>query len=127
VQSLATLQDTPGITTRCADLEGAPWPYTHESFDGIIVTNYLHRPLFDALIAALAPNGALIYETFMAGNEQLGKPSNPDFLLTRNELLERLHTRLTIVAFEQGRVDTPKPAVIQRVCAVRAISSSLPP
>ncbi len=91
--------------TQAADLEAAPWPFPPGRFDGVVVTNYLHRPLFGDLVAALRPGGVLIYETFMLGNEALGRPSNPDFLLRPGELLEALRGRLTVVAFEQGRVD----------------------
>ncbi|MET0680076.1 MAG: SAM-dependent methyltransferase, partial [Burkholderiales bacterium] len=102
-----------------ADLEGAPWPFAAGGFDGVVVANYLHRPLFDVLIASLAPGGVLIYETFMQGNERYGKPSNPDFLLRPYELLEVLHGPLGVVAFEQGRLERPRSAVIQRICALR--------
>lgn len=125
--ALAALAQAPGITTRNADLEGGAWPYGASCFDGVIVTNYLYRPRFDALLDLLRPNGVLIYETFMLGNEALGRPSNPEFLLRPHELLERVRTRLTVVAFEQGRVESPKPAVIQRVCAVSAATAALPP
>ncbi len=94
-------------------------------YDGIVVTNYLHRPLLPALSAALAPGGALIYETFAAGNERLGRPSNPDFLLRPGELLEAF-AALTIVAFEQGEVTRPRPAVIQRIAAVIGPLGRLP-
>jgi SAM-dependent methyltransferase len=119
-EALETLKGTPAITTRIADLETGPWPYQVADFDGVVITNYLYRPRFDALIDALKPGGVLIYETFMVGNEALGKPSNPDFLLNPGELIDRLHTQLTVVAFEQGRVDHPKPAFVQRICAVAA-------
>ena len=85
----------------------------------VVVANYLHRPLFDALAASLAPGGVLIYETFMQGNERYGKPSNPDFLLRPGELADAWRGRLEVVAFEQGRVARPKPAVVQRICALR--------
>ena len=71
----------------------------------------------DDLIAMLNSDGVLIYETFMIGNEKLGRPSNPDFLLEPGELLERVRGRLTVVAFEQGRVEQPKPSFVQRICA----------
>jgi SAM-dependent methyltransferase len=119
-EALETLKAVPAITTRIVDLETDPWPYQVADFDGVVVTNYLYRPRFDALIDALKPSGVLIYETFMVGNEALGKPSNPDFLLNPGELIDRLHTRLTVVAFEQGRVDRPRPAFVQRICAVAA-------
>lgn len=116
---LASLASTPGIATRCADLEGGPWPYAGQSFAGIVVVNYLHRPLFPALLAALAPGGALIYETFAAGNERFGRPSNPDFLLRPGELLDVARGALRVIAYEDRVISEPRPAAIQRLCAIR--------
>jgi len=103
--------------------ERADWPLLPGRFAGIVVTNYLHRPLLKPLLAALAPGGVLIYETFAQGNERYGKPSNPAFLLMPDELLELARSAvpqsLQIVAFEQGQLAGPKPAVVQRICAVR--------
>jgi len=108
-----------GVRFVQADLEGGnPWPLPGERFQGIVVTNYLHRPLFPVLADALAPGGVLLYETFMLGNERYGKPSNPAFLLRPGELWQAF-AGLHIVAFEQGRAREPKPAVIQRLCAKR--------
>ena len=117
--ALALLDGVAGIHTLCADLEGAPWPYGGAQFDAIVVVNYLHRPLFAALLEALRPGGVLIYETFALGNERFGRPSNPEFLLKPGELLDRVGGRLNVIAFEQGRLQRPKPAVVQRICAVR--------
>jgi SAM-dependent methyltransferase len=114
----AALAGAAGVEVVIADLEGGPWPLGDQRFDAVVVANYLHRPLFPRLLEALREEGLLIYETFAAGNERYGKPSNPDFLLQPNELLERTRP-LRTVAFEQGRVERPKPAVIQRICAVR--------
>ena len=112
-------KDIPGARFVQADLEdGSPWPLAGERFEGIVVTNYLHRPLFPVLEAALAEGGVLIYETFMAGNERFGKPSNPAFLLRPGELLEAFRD-LHVEGFEEGPVDEPKPAMIQRLCAIR--------
>jgi SAM-dependent methyltransferase len=124
--ALATLAGVSGIRSRCVDLENDPWPYATACFDGVIVTNYLFRPRFDALLDLLTPGGVLIYETFMVGNEALGKPSNPDFLLRPGELLERVRPRLTVIAFEQGRVEQPKPACVQRICAIAGVVGRLP-
>lgn len=117
--ALATLADVAGVTTRCADLEASPWPYAAGQFDGIVVANYLHRPRVADLLLALRPGGVLIYETFALGNEKFGRPSNPEFLLRPDELLQWVQGRLRVLAFEQGLVEWPKPAVIQRICAVR--------
>lgn len=108
-----------GVSFRCADLETVPWPYEGQPFAGIVVVNYLHRPLFPHLLAALAPGGVLIYETFAAGNERFGRPSNPDFLLKPGELLEAVRGRLDVIAYEGLEVSEPRPAVVQRICAAK--------
>ena len=109
-----------GITTWQFDLEdgATPWPFENARFAAIVVTNYLHRPLLPMLVRSLAPDGILIYETFSAGNEALGKPSNPDFLLAEGELLVHAATHgLRVIAFEDGYTELPKPAMVQRLCA----------
>lgn len=108
----------PSITFLQFDLEGgAPWPFRGQRFGGIVVTNYLHRPLFPEIAAALAEGGVLIYETFMVGNERYGKPSSPKFLLRPGELLQAF-AALKVLAFEQGTMRSPKLAVMQRLCAI---------
>jgi SAM-dependent methyltransferase len=112
----------PGIITSEIDLEeeGAAWPFGSQRFAGIVVTNYLHRPLFAGMIGSLAPNGVLVYETFADGNAAFGKPSNPDFLLKAGELLEMAKQYgLRVIAFEDGIVNQPKQAMVQRICAVK--------
>jgi len=114
-------QDIPGTRFIQADLEdGSPWPIPGERFQAVVVTNYLHRPLFPRLTEALAPGGLLIYETFMLGNERHGRPSNPDFLLRPGELLDAFRG-LAILGFEEGFAATPKPSMIQRLCAALAV------
>ncbi len=110
-----------GVEVFAADLEdGSRWPLGDRQFDGIVVTNYLHRPLFPRLAAALAPRGVLIYETFGRGNERFGQPSNPDFLLRPGELLEfAAEHGLQVLAYECGEFTEPRPAVIQRIVAQR--------
>ncbi len=115
--ALGALKGAGGIEIRVADLEAGPWPFAPGGFDGVVVTNYLWRPLFPNLVEALRPGGVLIYETFALGNERYGRPGNPAFLLRPGELLHSLEP-LAVVAFEQGLIAAPKPAVIQRVCAV---------
>jgi SAM-dependent methyltransferase len=101
-----------------ADIEAGPWPLDGRTFDAVVVTNYLWRPLKPRIAAAVAPGGVLLYETFMAGNERFGKPSNPDFLLLPDELLDWCRAAgLTVRAFEQGE---ETHAVRQRICAVKA-------
>jgi SAM-dependent methyltransferase len=114
-----------GVEVLAADLEdGSPWPLGDRQFDGIVVTNYLHRPLFPALAGALAPGGVLIYETFGIGNERFGKPSNPAFLLRPGELLELAAAHgLQVLAYECGEVAEPKRAVVQRMVTQRLNSN----
>ena len=118
LEAVRELAGVARVTARAADLEGGPWPYAGQRFDAIVVANYLHRPLFPHLLAALAAGGVLIYETFAAGNERYGRPGNPDFLLRPGELLELAGGRLRIVAYEDVYTDDPKPAMVQRLCAV---------
>lgn len=115
--ALAALRGVANVDVLVADVEAGPWPFAGTTFDAIVVTNYLHRPLFTPLIDALAADGVLLYETFAVGNEALGRPTNPDFLLRDNELLDVARGRLTIVAFEQGRIDGDRPAIVQRLAA----------
>ena len=117
-QALSGLAGVTGVHTRVADLEGAAWPYADGEFDAVVVTNYLHRPLFASLLAALAPGGVLIYETFALGNERYGRPRNPDFLLQPGELLKVAHGRLEVIAYENLAVEAPRPALLQRMCAL---------
>ena len=109
-----------GIVTFGFDLEepALEWPFAPGRFAAIAVTNYLHRPLMGRLLASLAPDGLLIYETFARGNEAYGKPSNPAFLLEAGELLAyAAHAGLRTIAFEDGFCAQPKPAMRQRLCA----------
>jgi SAM-dependent methyltransferase len=115
----------PRCTIEALDLEtGDPWSLGTD-YDGIVVTNYLHRPLLPAIAGALAPGGIVIYETFAEGNERFGRPHNPDFLLRPGELLQ-VFAKLTIVGFEQGDVTVPRPATIQRIAALNGPLGRLP-
>lgn len=118
LSGLSDQASNPRLEAIETDLENAPWPFGGRSFDGIVVTNYLWRPLFPLIQEALSPAGVLIYETFGMGNEEFGKPSNPAFLLHEGELLEAFSS-LDAIAYEHGFVDAPKPAIVQRLCAVK--------
>ena len=110
----------PRCTVETMDLESdEAWPLGG-GYDGIVVTNYLYRPLLPAIADALAPGGAVIYETYMLGNERLRRPRNPDFLLRPGELLDAF-SALTIIAFEQGEVSEPHPAMTQRIAAMKSL------
>lgn len=110
----------PNVQTLQHDLEeeGAVWPFAPGRFSLVVVTNYLHRPLFPQLARSLAPDGILVYETFAQGNQDYGKPSNPAFLLAPGELLGLAgEGGLQVLAYEDGHVDAPHPAQVQRLCA----------
>ena len=126
-RDVAALQPLAG--PRCAvqalNLEtGGAWTLG-SGYDGIVVTNYLHRPLLRAIASALGPGGVLIYETYMLGNERLRRPRSPDFLLRPGELLGAF-SMLTVVAFEQGEVTQPYAAVVQRIAAINGPVAQLP-
>jgi len=114
-RDVSGLTPEPGLEVLQADLESGPWPFGDRRFDGIVVTNYLHRPLLPRLVSGTA--GVLIYETFAVGNERFGRPSNPDFLLKPGELLEAVRGQLTVRAYEHGEL--PGPAIKQRISAIR--------
>ncbi|HEX7889490.1 MAG TPA: class I SAM-dependent methyltransferase [Ramlibacter sp.] len=103
--------------TIAADIENGPWPLAGRQFDAVVVTNYLWRALFPRILDSVAPGGVLLHETFAQGNETVGKPSRPDFLLAPGELL-RAYPGLRVVAFEDGFLDAP-PRFVQRIAAVR--------
>jgi SAM-dependent methyltransferase len=101
-----------------ADLEdGRPWPLAGRTFDGLIVTNYLWRPLLPAIVGSVAPGGVLIYETFAHGHERFGRPRNPEFLLRPGELLDVVRPALMVVAYEHVRLAAPD-RIVQRITAV---------
>jgi len=110
-----------------ADIESGPWPFEGQRFGAVVVTNYLWRPRLADIVAAVAPGGVLLYETFAAGNEQVGKPSRADFLLQPGELLAAC-AGLRVVAYEDGFLPEPK-RFVQRIAAVRppAAPSATPP
>lgn len=107
----------PAGQTVLADIENAPWPLAGQTFDAVVVTHYLWRPLWPQLLQSVAEGGVLIYETFAAGNETVGKPSRPDFLLQAGELL-RVTADLHTVAYEEGFEAAPD-RFVQRIVAVR--------
>ncbi|MGN6666956.1 MAG: class I SAM-dependent methyltransferase [Trinickia sp.] len=123
--ALDALGHIAGVEPVSADLEnGSPWPLDDARvFAAVVVTNYLYRPLLPRLSRVLAPGGVLLYETFARGNETIGKPSNPSFLLAPGELLEAVRGRLTVIAYEDGYEALPRPAFVQRICAALPIPS----
>ena len=126
--ALGNLRALANVTVCEADLETADTALAWQAavgaaaqFDMIVVTNYLYRPLLPHIVAAVAPAGMLLYETFAMGNEAFGKPSRPDFLLRDGELLDAVAGHLSVVAYEHGYTASPKPAQVQRICAVRRL------
>ena len=119
VDSLAQLTGIAGVVALQADLEAGSWPYPGQSFDAVIITNYLFRPLLPVLVNSVAPGGILLYETFAVGNAAYGRPSNPAFLLEPGELLDAVRPSMRVIAYEDLKVDEPRPAMVQRICAKR--------
>jgi SAM-dependent methyltransferase len=118
---IAALERYPGLEVLRADLEGGePRPFSGRQFAGVVVTNYLWRPLFPHLVDALSPGGVLLYETFAAGHAAYGEPARPEFLLRPGELLDLVRGRLQVVAYEHGYVAEPRPSVRQRICATNS-------
>ena len=116
---IAAVPPLAGVEPLAVDLETGAWPFAGQTFAGIVMTNYCHRPHFPHLIASLADGGVLLIETFGQGNEKFGRPRNPDFLLAPGELLRALDG-LQIVAYEHGSEQVPRPAVRQRLCAIKS-------
>lgn len=117
-RDVSGLAATDNVEIIEADLEdGSSWPLAGRTFGAVVVTNYLHRPLFPHLFAALQPGGVLLYETFMAGNERFGRPSRPEFLLKDGELLELVRGRFSVIAYEARMISEPKMAMVQRIAA----------
>lgn len=124
-RDVSALTAHPRLKIVEADLEdGSPIPAALAAggFAGVVVTRYLHRPLLGPIVAAVAPGGILIYETFAAGQERLGRPTNPDFLLRPGELFDAVAGDLRVLAYEDLTVSEPEPAAIQRICAQRPSS-----
>ena len=121
-QDITVIEQNPKplIQSQTLNLELDDWPLEGRQFEGIVVTNYLFRPHLDQLPRMLAKGGVLIYETFAQGNGQFGKPSNPNFLLNAGELLALAAQHgLKVLAYEDIYVDEPKPAMVQRLCALK--------
>lgn len=114
---LATVDDA--VEAILADVEGGPWPLEGRAFDVVVVANYLWRPLLPRVLAAVAPSGLLVYETFLEGHERIGRPTNPDFLLRRGELRAATADGFETIAFEEGPEGEPPTAMRQRICARR--------
>lgn len=124
-QRLGRIRDIEIITANLED--GSPWPLEKRQFAAVVVCNYLYRPIMALLRGSLAPGGVLIYETFSQGQERLGRPRNPDFLLHDGELLEHFGAGLRVVAYECGQTGDPTPAIKQRICAINSAPTQVPP
>lgn len=122
-RDISAFVDPPAnVTLLEADIELNPWPLNQlnqRQFAGVTVTNYLHRPLLPSIVAAVARGGVLIYETFAMGNEKFGRPSRADFLLQPGELLNAVRGELDVIAYENIFINEPKPAMVQRIAAIR--------
>jgi len=109
----------PQLEKHEVDLENSEgWPLGEQTFDAVVVTNYLWRGILDDIVSAVRHDGVLLYETFADGNERYGHPRRPEFLLQPGELLARVAPRLEVVAYEHGYSEQPSARVVQRICAV---------
>ena len=119
ISQLKDIPETENLKTIEHDLEGSsPWPFSSQTFDGIVVANYLYRPLFSKILESLAPKGVLIYQTFAVGNEKYGRPRNPDYLLSNDELLKVFGKHLHVVQYSHGFIKQPLPAIMQSICCI---------
>lgn len=120
LSGIADLLGDARVETLEADLEdGRPFPLAGRTFAAVVVTRYLYRPILGDLVGAVGPRGVLLYETFARGHERFGKPTNPDYLLEPGDLLEAARGELRVVAYEDVVEEHPRPAALQRICAVR--------
>jgi SAM-dependent methyltransferase len=123
-EAVAPLSDNAEVIV--ADIESGPWPLGERQFDLVLVTNYLWRPLWPRVLGAVRPAGLLVYETFARGNETVGRPSRPDFLLEPGELLAVCRD-WRVLGYEDGYLDAP-PRFVQRIVAQRpGAAATLPP
>jgi SAM-dependent methyltransferase len=122
-QAIASVRDVGEAIV--ADIENGPWPFAGRVFDAVVVTNYLWRPILPAVLDCIAPGGVLLYETFAMGNETVGKPSRPDFLLRPGELLRTCQS-LRVVAYQDGFLAEPE-RFVQRIAAVRERAGAAAP
>ncbi len=119
---VADLSDNPDCDILQADLENAAWPMAGKTFDFVVVTNYLWRPILPEILASVARGGELLYQTFALGHERFGRPRNPDFLLKPGELKTAAEgAGFDLIDFFEGEVAEPKPAVIQRLHARKSV------
>ena len=123
-EAVAPLRDNAEVIV--ADIESGPWPLGERQFDLVLVTNYLWRPLWPWVLGAVRPGGLLLYETFARGNETVGRPSRPDFLLEPGELLA-VCSGWRVLGYEDGYLVAP-PRFVQRIVAQRpGMAATLPP
>ena len=120
LEGLSEFAINENVSLLQADLEDERrWPFKGRQYDVVIVTNYLYRPRLSDIFELVKPGGIILYRTFAQGNEVFGRPKNPEFLLQTNELHGVAQKNFSILHYEQGEVDTPNPAVIQRLVAQR--------
>ncbi len=117
--ALSAIYSESSVAFKNLDLEGSHWPLSGQQFDLVVVSNYLYRPNLQALIRLVSPEGYLLYETFGLGNEQYGKPGNPNFLFEENELAWVLGSEFVILDEKFEEVSNPTPAVRAGIFARR--------
>jgi rhodanese-related sulfurtransferase len=74
------------IRALVANLEDGSYTIRPETYDLIVVFNYLHRPLLPAIKEGVVPGGIVVYQSYTAEQARLGKPRDPAYLLEAAEL-----------------------------------------
>ena len=118
-QALSDYYSGTSVDFDCLDLEEKVWPLDGEKFDVVVVSNYLYRPHLGNLIDLVRPTGYIIYETFGVGNEAFGRPSNPMFLMSENELIDYVSEDFIVLDEFFGKEQNPAPAIRARLFAQR--------
>ena len=118
---LNNLKSSMNIKTICQDLENQQkWSFSDNKFKVVLVTNYLFREKLNAIFSLVDLNGYIIYETFAIGNEKYGRPSNPNYLLKKNELLLFKPDNFDTIEFFEGlKIENSKKSIVQRLFAKR--------
>jgi len=114
-QGLAEALDLD-VECRAADLENTlPPPLPNDSFRGVIVFKYLHRPLFPYIRDAVKSGGLVVYETFTEEQRRFGRPRNPAHLLKPGEL-QSLFEGWDILHTFEGVLENPSRAMARIIC-----------
>ena len=71
-----------------------------------MVTNFLNRKIFPLIIDSINKGGYLVYETFTEGHQNIGKPSNPEYILKPKELIN-LTNKMEFLEYQNIYINNP--------------------